>query len=748
MEFSDIYDNKIVDETMMSELRRNLQFAGPCDASVLEILAHIKEAEPALFQKYEESIISAMGLFFKRVSSDGGIMDCIQNELSSIVEARYGAVLTPVQISILSHVRNQRAFSFSAPTSSGKSHVFRELISKARGDVVIVLPNRALIQEYMTQIQSKFPVSEVVVTPFMEKVNTSRTKKHVYVITPERGAPLFTDRFGHEISLFLFDEAQLSDSRSKRGYIFDGFVMSICAKYINSKIVFSHPFVENPEAQLIKYKIGYDTKSYSAYAYMTVAKLFVAATIANGCYSYSYFSPYGKIIGRYHIQNDIIQDAISSNRSVLIFVSKTFLSENRAPKEFSKYIELCNEVTDEQALSIIKDIEGYMGANIASHKTISNLVNSMHKGIVYHHGSMPLKIRSLVELFIRKGYCRLCFATSTLLQGINMPFSIVFVKYYKFASDLELRNLIGRAGRSTKAPRFDYGTVVVMEEHVNGFARRLARKVEIRNKSVFDQKVEEVEEDHKELVKSIQTRTYDYEYNLPTEQLNRLSLLSVFESIRTLLNLLLPNGKLVSFDDSSAINQTKIECIFNSFYRILQVSYQRKLTEYESSILRESIPIYLQYINGKSLRSIVMMRLRNIDFKNLNDVVQAYVLPCSNKLIKNLFFGKPYDFDALVFDTYDYIDKVITFSIAPPLCAALSQYHQKFSDARAEMLSNYTRYGTNDTNHIELLKYGFTQDEMEWLLGCVDDVDSSMIKFNSSIDNLSEDQLMRIQPFM
>ena len=45
-----------------------------------------------------------------------------------------------------------KTFSFSAPTSTGKSFVFRNLIKTADYDVAVIVPSRALINEYFDRV--------------------------------------------------------------------------------------------------------------------------------------------------------------------------------------------------------------------------------------------------------------------------------------------------------------------------------------------------------------------------------------------------------------------------------------------------------------------------------------------------------------------------------------------------------------------------------------------------------------------
>lgn len=78
----------------------------------------------------------------------------------------------------------------------------------------------------------------------------------------------------------------------------------------------------------------------------------------------------------------------------------------------------------------------------------------MKRGIVIHHGSIPLKARLIIEEFVNGHHAKICFSTSTLIQGINMPFDIVWINNFSFTGNedqktLNLKNLIGRAGRTT-----------------------------------------------------------------------------------------------------------------------------------------------------------------------------------------------------------------------------------------------------------------------------------------------------------
>ena len=106
------------------------------------------------------------------------------------------------------------------------------------------------------------------------------------------------------------------------------------------------------------------------------------------------------------------------------------------------------------------------------------------------------------------------------------------------------------------------------------------------------------------------------------------------------------------------------------------------------------------------------------------------------------------DYDTIVFDTYDYLDKVVSWSLIDPICAALEIYHRKTNDPRAKALTNYIKFGTNDAIEIWLLKYGFAFEEIEWIKEHVSDVNSSRIVFKKTLKKLDRNQLKTIERYI
>ena len=126
--------NQIIDY-VKSEIYQN----GPRSSVVLEIASYFKLFQPEYFKKYEQEIITTMGLFFKHPQIEnlaGSVFEMYHQEL----KGEFGSDYTPMQADILKKIRDLQYFSFSAPTSTGKSFVFRHLISECSNDVVVIVP--------------------------------------------------------------------------------------------------------------------------------------------------------------------------------------------------------------------------------------------------------------------------------------------------------------------------------------------------------------------------------------------------------------------------------------------------------------------------------------------------------------------------------------------------------------------------------------------------------------------------------
>jgi len=392
-------------ESDIPAILRAFHSDGPVDSSLLERLAYYKRYNPERFAVFERKILYTMGLFYKTDAPES-ILEEVYSIFARSIKEDTGNNFTPVQAGVYNSINMNRYYSFSAPTSAGKSYLFRQLILDTAGDIVIVVPSRALITEYYFEVINIVD-KNVLVLQFIEDVNTALVDRRIFIVTPERAVQLFRLKDSFNIELFLFDEAQLSEEEF-RGLRFDALVRRVDHIFPNSKKVFAHPFVSNPEAQLIKHDFVNNAGAYS-YKQQAVGKIFLH-------YEDGVFTHFSPNVGCEDVamQGDLARSVLEDRGTMLVYISKKKIYDGTYRLQFGRYIDLCPRLVDKKSVAIIKELKEFIGAEDKGSDKHSNLIELMERGVVTHHGSMPLKARLIVEQFIREGLARICFATSTL----------------------------------------------------------------------------------------------------------------------------------------------------------------------------------------------------------------------------------------------------------------------------------------------------------------------------------------------
>ncbi|MBL7880352.1 MAG: helicase, partial [Chryseobacterium gambrini] len=388
------------------------------------------------------------------------------------------------------------------------------------------------------------------------------------------------------------------------------------------------------------------------------------------------------------------------------------------------------------------------------------------KGIVIHHGSLPLKIRSILEKYTNEGLCRICFATSTLEQGVNMPFDIVYLNRLDGSKPLSVKNLIGRAGRSTLDYKFDYGFVIVQANNLSSFRNIMLHDEILEEVSLLDIVEEGKDLEYIEFKDAILNDTFSDEYNLTENQINKLITEDVFVVITQLLNLIFTNNEIIPL---SVVNNdvTNRLLIYEKFQKIYSIYLERDLVKAEEYILNTAIKIILWRIHGKTFKKICWYRysyasqsnIRN-KYKRIPDFISGlqarYFTEFSEIPNKNLFaynaleniLAKDVDYDYIVSDTYDFIDKLIGFKLSDVFFAAFIKFFEKTSDIRALRLGKFIKYGTDSDRHILMLRYGLTFEDIEILDSYIKHISTEEIIFDENVFNLEDKFLEPIKRYI
>lgn len=771
---------KIINGTDIKQIIKNVESNifknGPVSITDMEILCYLYLYQKNEFNKIQDKILKFMGLNYKNIAT-ASLPEVIFGMYSKYIKESYKHTYTPVQASIVEGINSNSCFSFSAPTSTGKSFVFRNIISESQNDVVIVVPSRALINEYFFKLCNLIKEKSVNILTFIDKINTKKANRNVFIVTPERCKELFKRKDEFNVDFFLFDEAQLSNENSFRGLFFDSIVRRAQKAYPETKFIFAHPFVENPEAQIQKNHFDQTKSKAICYSYKNVGQMFYA-------YDGTKFYHFGidkKIMGKqkYLCSFDPIEQVILNGGSVLVYTTKQSIYKKMVFKTFEKYISLCTEIEDETAKKYIKQITQFIGAN--DNKDLdrySQMISMLKRGIVIHHGSLPLQARVLIEKFTQAGFCKICFATSTLEQGINMPFDIVFLNTFKESEPLALKNLIGRAGRSTSIDKFDFGSIIVKSTNMSDLRNVLNKSELLDNVSMLEK---EVGEDLEEFKNAILNGTLSDEYNITETQLEKIRSKESSEVLKKLLDLLFDNTQLVEITD--IVKQNNNSAIFEQFIKLYELYLNRPLCKGEKNVYTTAIRILLWQIQCKSFKEICYYRYSyaskkqkrdelneiinndsstalekinaKIDLNNLYaDFVTEYAeIPDKNLPVYSMFGNNEtkaidVDYDRIVFDTYDYLDKIIGFKLSDIFYASFKEYYNKTNDERASKMANLVKYRTNDKKEIWMLRYGFAFEDMEWLKPYILTIDQEEIVFSTQVSSLPSDKKAIIERFM
>lgn len=745
---------------------KDIYINGPISTLNMEILSYLKYYQKEFFAQYEGDILQRMGIFYKEneISSLEGL---IMSNYKDAIYEKYNKYYTPVQTNLVNNILLNKNFSFSAPTSTGKSYVFREIIEKPNmNDIAIIVPSRALINEYYIRIREIIKNKTTNILTSVEIINKKVARRSIFILTPERAKELFKHKKELNLDMVLFDEAQLGDEDNTRGIIFDSIVRRINNNFPNTKLLFAHPFISNPEAQLKKNSIEHG--DYKKYLEKNVGQMFIS-------YNNGKFYNFGiekDILGHKIIKmdDDPIEKIIRNNGSILIYTTKKSIYDGKILEKFGKYIKLCNEIKDKKALKLIKKLTRLIGAaQKKKSERYSEMIYLLKRGIITHHGSLPLKARMILEEFTQMNFCRICFSTSTLVQGINMPFDLVWIDRFESSQRLNILNLIGRAGRATTEKKFDYGIVVVKDNNKSKLRNIMKNDLPIKEVSLLDIDDDQEDDNIKDFKQSVKSGSLSDEYNLTPSQLERLEKDSLEDSIIYLLDKLVKNDKFINVEDFNKYDDNIIKKIKEAF-QIIYLFYlnRNELSSGEKAVLSTALRILVWQINGKTFKQIVWYRYSYItrlkerkkfliqNKEGINDIEARFTMECSDipdkELVSfNMFKDKKVSeikYDRIVFDTYDYIDKIIGFKLKDVYYATFKKYFNKTSDIRAKNMALYFKYGTIDKIEIMLIKYGFSFETIEWLKKYIKKIDENEIIFKRSIRTISKDKLKEIEHYI
>lgn len=375
-------------------------------------------------------------------------------------------IFTDAQYTIRQNLEKFDYFSFSGPTSLGKSFIVKDFIRHVlqegkdiNGALVILVPTRALIAQVVSDLRKETGHLDVNIAshPIVSNYSLRKHKHHIFVFTPERLLSYVSN--GKLNIQFLFvDEAQKviapNDSRSSLYY----HAIYETTRRFASKIVFAAPNIPNPNIFLRLFEKN-DIGSLSTSEQTVSQNRHLIDFTTRNLISYSEL---GNEINHanfvdFKSTNELIL-GVGEGVNNIIYCNGIGETVQRA-QAFAQTLPPIKEDMDFRDL--ITFIADYV------HKDYY-LIECLRKGVAFHHGKMPQKIRKKIEDYFNEADSPLkyIFCTSTLLEGVNMPAKNMFVLNDRHGSQIfekiDFENLIGRAGRLTQ--EFSGNVICVRED--------------------------------------------------------------------------------------------------------------------------------------------------------------------------------------------------------------------------------------------------------------------------------------------
>ncbi|MBN8047278.1 DEAD/DEAH box helicase [Paraclostridium bifermentans] len=365
---------------------------------------------------------------------------------------------TPVQHNIYGMMKDSNFFSFSGPTSMGKSFLIREFIldiainnKKIKGTCIIV-PTKALIKQYVIDITKDFEKHNVtdmniIATPNILEFVSFKENRFIFILTPERLMNLLSSKHPYYLDYIIIDEAHKVFEKNERALTYYTSIDYCMSKFKHIKVIVSSPLIQNPDIYGSMY-FKNEVKTFKTMESPVTQNLFYIDCINDK------ISFYDEDIYNFNIReikylknlNQIISTV--GGKSNIIYINSYDKVISRA-LEYSKFLTNKNtDLLDEEDKEEINKLCELIKMNIHPEYY---LIECLKQGVGFHFGKLPVVIREQVERLFKKGIIKYLFCTNTLLEGVNMPAKNIFILSDKIGkspiSKIDFWNLAGRAGR-------------------------------------------------------------------------------------------------------------------------------------------------------------------------------------------------------------------------------------------------------------------------------------------------------------
>lgn len=702
-------------------------------------------------------------------ASDITVLDRIFNAFNAnylTIPAENDKQFFRAQKSVYDHLGDE-AFSYSGPTSMGKSFIMRMFIKAQikqgqKMNFALIVPTKALINEIRSQtindLKDLLAQHNYRVVTAAGDLALEGYHNYILILTPERLLYLLISKPQLQIDHLFIDEAHKMSGKNSRGPFYYKVVDMLASREKRPHFIFASPNIPNPEVYL---KLLPNTNTYesnklaSTFSPVTQFKFLLnfndhTVSIYNDRTQNLEFISTLKDVDNGFLNFLTYFDHQDSQKQTIVYCG----GKNHAVSLACDFAKQRAKKGDTELESLAKDIRNEVHGDYY-------LADILEKGVAYHIGYLPSAIRMRIEDLFREKKITTIFCTSTLVEGVNLPADNLYITNFRNGrakmTPVDFRNLIGRAGRI----RFNlYGNVFLVS---SGDRVKEKDYVDLLKADIPEQKLS-LESDlkpklKKHIVNSLIEGKVDierYNDNQPEEEYvmmrkfalillrdimnNRNSLVrrefmpymkdGAEATIRTIFNdpVALPDDDInVSVDQAKTLTAaiayglsypTMVDGTFDYDQVVVFLEKLCKIfnwRKYESStlgktnelgqhpLLRWYAVVLIQWMEGNGLSSIMQRAIRYRQQNPENFWIDNHT--------KTHYDDSREHRNVVIADTLEVIENIILFSISNYFLRFSNEY--KKIHGVSEFDNNwyeYVEYGTTNPITIQLQRNGFSRE--------------------------------------
>lgn len=351
--------------------------------------------------------------------------------------------------------------SVSAPTSAGKSYVLKRwVIDQAVADdqavVLYVVPTRALVDEVTKELLDDPHLKSVHIHSLPWDSSLTEQGPRILVMTQER-VQITLDRFRDlRPTAAFFDEAQ-KIGEGYRGILLEEVLQEAVRRNESLRAVFASPMTENPEVLLTRSVGDQQAHAFVSPIPSVSQHLYWVNPIPRHAPKWKIERSEGgemRAIAEVSLNEEphprskrlaALPAKLSGPDALNIVYANTPSDAETCAKQIFEYLGAESELEDVR----IRDLQDLIRKSVHSSYLLAELIT---RGVAFHYGNMPQPVRQGVEALYRQGVIRFLVCTSTLLEGVNLPCTNIWIMNPRRGKGnpmtaFDFWNLAGRAGR-------------------------------------------------------------------------------------------------------------------------------------------------------------------------------------------------------------------------------------------------------------------------------------------------------------